>query len=47
VRTRNYEMGVVAMQRLDALIGGRAVAPMKITLYTDLVIRQSTAPPSR
>ncbi|MFO7167791.1 MAG: LacI family DNA-binding transcriptional regulator [Chloroflexota bacterium] len=47
VRTRNYEMGVVAMQRLDTLIAGRGVAPMKIVLYTDLVVRQSTAPPSR
>ncbi|HWQ15214.1 MAG TPA: LacI family DNA-binding transcriptional regulator [Roseiflexaceae bacterium] len=47
VRTRTYEMGVAAMQRLDALIGGRAVAPMRLVLYTDLVVRQSTAPPRR
>ncbi|MEN9938951.1 MAG: hypothetical protein RLZZ387_5530 [Chloroflexota bacterium] len=47
VRTRNYEMGVAAIQRLDSLITGRAVAPMRIVLYADLVVRQSTAPPSR
>jgi DNA-binding LacI/PurR family transcriptional regulator len=46
VRTRNYEMGVVAVQRLDALLNSRSNAPMKIVLYADLVIRQSTASPS-
>lgn len=45
VRTRNYEMGVVAVQRLDALLNGRGTAPMKIVLYADLTIRQSTSAP--
>lgn len=47
VRTRNYEMGVVAIQRLDTLLNGRTSGPMKLVLYTDLVLRQSTAPPRR
>jgi LacI family transcriptional regulator len=47
VRSRNYDMGVVAMQRLDALLNDRSGPPMKIVLYADLVIRQSTAPPRR
>jgi DNA-binding LacI/PurR family transcriptional regulator len=40
-------MGVAAMQRLDALLNGRAGAPMKIVLYADLVLRKSTAPPRK
>jgi LacI family transcriptional regulator len=47
VRSRNNEMGVAAMQRLDALLNGRAGAPMKIVLYADLVLRKSTAPPRK
>jgi LacI family transcriptional regulator len=41
----NYEMGVVAMRRLDAVITGQSLIPMKLVLYNDLVARDSTAPP--
>jgi LacI family transcriptional regulator len=40
-----YEMGVAAMRRLDALLTGQSLIPMKLVLYNDLVIRESTAPP--
>jgi LacI family transcriptional regulator len=42
----NYEMGVAAMRRLDAVITGQSLIPMKLVLYNDLVVRESTAPPS-
>lgn len=45
VSSRKYEMGVVAMQRLDALINGRGTSPIRHVLYTDLIIRESTAAP--
>jgi DNA-binding LacI/PurR family transcriptional regulator len=41
----NYEMGIAAMRRLDAVITGQSIIPMKLVLYNDLVIRESTAPP--
>lgn len=46
VSSRKYEMGVVAMQRLDALINGRGTSPIRHVLYTDLIVRESTAAPS-
>lgn len=47
VRSRTFEMGAVAIQRLDALINGRSTTPVKHTLYTDLVVRESSAPPAK
>jgi DNA-binding LacI/PurR family transcriptional regulator len=41
----NYEMGVAAMRRLDTVIAGQSLIPMKLVLYNDLVVRASTAPP--
>lgn len=38
-----YDMGVVAMQRLDTLITGHASVPLKLVLYVQLVKRASTA----
>jgi DNA-binding LacI/PurR family transcriptional regulator len=40
-----YEMGVAAMRRLDALLTGQSLIPMKLVLYNDLLVRESTAPP--
>jgi LacI family transcriptional regulator len=40
-----YEMGVAAMRRLGAVIAGQSLLPMKLVLYNDLVVRESTAPP--
>jgi DNA-binding LacI/PurR family transcriptional regulator len=40
-----YEMGVAAMRRLDAVITGQSLIPMKLVLYNDLLVRESTAPP--
>lgn len=37
------DMGVVAMQRLHALLAGHAHVPLKLVLYTDLVRRDSTS----
>jgi hypothetical protein len=38
-------MGVAAMRRLGAVIAGQSLLPMKLVLYNDLVVRESTAPP--
>jgi LacI family transcriptional regulator len=45
VNRPHYEMGIIAMQRLDMLISGRAIAPTKLVLYVDLIERESTAAP--
>jgi LacI family transcriptional regulator len=46
IGTAKYDMGVVAMQRLDALISGHATIPLKLVVYVHLVERASTAPPN-
>lgn len=47
VTSDRHAMGIVAMQRLQALIQNPALIPVKITLHTQLVIRASTGPISR
>ena len=47
VRVPKREMGALAVRRLLSLLSGEETAPHKIVLYTQLVERQSTAPPAR
>jgi len=42
VSTARYEMGVVTVQRLHTLIGNPAQTPVKMIMYSTLLIRDST-----
>ena len=46
VRQPLREMGQIAVQRLISLISDRAQPPARIVMDTELVIRQTTAPPA-
>ncbi|HEX6524536.1 MAG TPA: LacI family DNA-binding transcriptional regulator [Streptosporangiaceae bacterium] len=46
VRQPLAEMGSVAAQMLADLIGGNAPAPGRVELPTELIVRESTAPPA-
>jgi DNA-binding LacI/PurR family transcriptional regulator len=45
IHVPKYEMGVTAMQRLVAIINNSEEMPVRTCVYTDLVIRGSTARP--
>jgi LacI family transcriptional regulator len=47
VRVPKREMGALAVRRLLSLLSGEETAPHKIVLYTQLVERRSTGPPTR
>jgi LacI family transcriptional regulator len=44
VSTKRYEMGANVMRRLAALINDPNLSPIKQVMYTNLIVRESTAP---
>jgi LacI family transcriptional regulator len=45
LHTDKHAMGMLAVQRLDAMLAERPPLPLKLVLPIDLVVRESTAPP--
>jgi LacI family transcriptional regulator len=46
IHVPKYQMGILAMQQLFKQVNREAEVPVRSLVYTSLVVRQSTAPPS-